>query len=491
MSSPISILMRTHYHAVRRLLFQMIVILFWLTPGFGEDAASEFVRWRKEAEAGNTPAMVITADNFDRGRGVAEDSEQAYQWYRKAAENGHSLAQYVLGERLEIGIGCPKDLKAAAIWYLRSAESGHADAQYQIASCYLRGLGVTKDEDGAVKWLDAAARQGHARAQMVLAICYRNPDGKIKDNQKAAEWMLLAAKQGLAEAQLQMGLYCFKGDGVTKNFVDAYKWALLAHAQSVKGADTLIRALEKAMTSQQTAEGQAEAREFKATTTSDQNNPSAATQSPNVLKGAGSGFFISEDGYIVTSGHVIQDATKVVVIIEGRETDASVISVDKSNDLALLKVAGDRFHPLSIAVSRSVHLGDTVFTVGFPNVLLQGSSPKLAKGEIASLNGIKDDPRHFQVSVPVQPGNSGGALVDSFGNVVGIISHKINQLAALASSGSTAEAVNYAVKSSFLLGFLESVPALEPKLAKGASTKKDFNEIVNNAEKAAVLILIK
>ena len=74
--------------------------------------------------------------------------------------------------------------------------------------------------------------------------------------------------------------------------------------------------------------------------------------------------------------------------------------------------ADRRFAPLPIAASRTVALGGTVATVGFPNIGLQGFAPKLAKGEIASLSGAGDDPRYFQISVPVQPGNSGGALVD-------------------------------------------------------------------------------
>ena len=68
------------------------------------------------------------------------------------------------------------------------------------------------------------------------------------------------------------------------------------------------------------------------------------------------------------------------------------------------------------------NLGGTVATVGFPDIGLQGFAPKLAKGEIASLSGAGDDPRYFQISAPVQPGNSGGALVDERGNVIGIVS---------------------------------------------------------------------
>ena len=95
--------------------------------------------------------------------------------------------------------------------------------------------------------------------------------------------------------------------------------------------------------------------------------------------------------------------------------DAKVVQVDAANDLALLKADG-RFAPLPIAASRTVALGGTVATIGFPNIGLQGFAPKLAKGEIASLSGAGDDPRYFQISVPVQPGNSGlrRAVVNRF-----------------------------------------------------------------------------
>ena len=95
---------------------------------------------------------------------------------------------------------------------------------------------------------------------------------------------------------------------------------------------------------------------------------------------------------------------------------ARVVKVDAANDLALLKAEG-RFAALPVVASRAMRLGSTVATVGFPNVGLQGFAPKLARREIAALSGVQDDARQFQISVPVQPGNSGGALVDERGNV--------------------------------------------------------------------------
>jgi serine protease Do len=152
-----------------------------------------------------------------------------------------------------------------------------------------------------------------------------------------------------------------------------------------------------------------------------------------------------------------------------------------------------RFVALQVSASRSVKLGGMVATFRFPNIGLQGFAPKLAKGEIASLSGASDDPRYFQISVPVQPGNSGGALVDERGNVVGVVSAKLSARAALATSGALPENVNYAVKSSFLLSFLESVPEVSAKLKEPKSLQTaipKFEDVVKAAEQAAVLVLV-
>ena len=150
---------------------------------------------------------------------------------------------------------------------------------------------------------------------------------------------------------------------------------------------------------------------------------------------------------------------------------------------------------MPVVAGRAMRLGSTVATVGFPNVGLQGFAPKLARGEIAALSGAQDDARYFQISVPVQPGNSGGALVDERGNVVGVVSAKVfadghHARAALAAGGALPENVNYAVKSSFLLGFLESVPEVSAKLKEPNTKERKFEDVVKSAEQAAVLVLV-
>ncbi len=106
------------------------------------------------------------------------------------------------------------------------------------------------------------------------------------------------------------------------------------------------------------------------------------------------------------------------------------------------------------------------------------------------MSGAADDPRYFQISVPCQPGNSGGALVDERGNVIGIVSAKLDAVTALAASGALPENVNYAVKSSFLLSFLESVPAVSAKLKTPITADRKFEDVVKSAQQAAVLVLV-
>jgi len=294
----------------------------------------------------------------------------------------------------------------------------------------------------------------------------------------AVRWFRKAAEQGYKPAQSYLGECYASGNGVPQDFVQAYKWYNLASAQAERDA------LAIKMTREQIAEAQQLSREFKPRKKN--SDDSALSESPTV---SGTGFFITDDGYLISNFHVVKDAAKVRLLTSAGLIDAKVVQVDAANDLALLKADG-RFAPLPIAASRTVNLGGTVATIGFPDIGLQGFAPKLAKGEIASLSGAGDDPRYFQISAPLQPGNSGGALVDERGNVIGIVSAKLDASVALAASGALPENVNYAVKSSFLLGFLESVPAVSAKLKEPVTADRKFEDVVKSAQNAAVLVLV-
>jgi S1-C subfamily serine protease len=244
------------------------------------------------------------------------------------------------------------------------------------------------------------------------------------------------------------------------------------------------------MSREQIAEGQELARNFKP-----RQVPSEGAESSGMglaqmrPRSSGTGFFITEDGYLITNEHVAGAGAQVGLVTASGRLPAIVVKVDAANDLALLKAEG-KFDALPVATSGAVKMGGTVITVGFPNVGMQGFAPKFARGDIASLSGPQDDPRFFQISVPLQPGNSGGALVDDRGNVIGVVSAKLSAGAALKATGSLPENVNYAVKSTFLIGFLESVPQVASKLKEPNTSDMQSAEIVETAQRAAALVLV-
>jgi Leucine-rich repeat (LRR) protein len=207
---------------------------------------------------------------------------------------------------------------------------------------------------------------------------------------------------------------------------------------------------------------------------------------------SGTGFFITNDGYLLTNHHVVKGASHISIKIEKGWLSAKVVKVDNQNDLAVLKVDG-KFAALPVVSSRKVGLGDEVFTVGFPQIDVQGVSAKYTKGNISSLTGIKDDPRRFQISVPIQPGNSGGPLVDEYGNVVGVVVQRLNALKLLKETGRIPQNVNYAVKSSFANSFLQSLPKVVNKLKDpNPHTKpRTRSDVIKEVQAATRLILVR
>jgi S1-C subfamily serine protease len=357
---------------------------------------------------------------------------------------------------------------SAQEWCLKTAENGDADMQCFVGQLY-----------------DFGFMAANVRAEDYLDSTQTNYP---ENPNEAVKWYERAAAQGNADAQNNLGAHYASGEGVVMDYVEAYKWLNLAAASSdpsgTAGAFSRDKIAEQ-MTPDQIAEAQGMSRDFKPRTELNSSN----STSPGNPTASGTGFFITDDGYLISNYHVVRDATQIRVVTSSGIIPASVVQVDTVNDIALLKVEGS-FSALPIAASRTVSLGETVATIGFPDPGLQGFSPKLAKGEIAALAGAMDDPNDFQISVPVQPGNSGGALVDEHGNVVGIVSAKLDATTALEASGALPENVNYAIKSSFLLGFLESVPDVSAKLKEPNTQDEKFEDVVESAQKAAVLVLV-
>lgn len=448
-------------------------------------ADSAFQQLKAKAETGDPEAQLALGMKYDERKDYAE----AAKWYRKAAEQGLATAQYDLGFMYYKGRGVPRHYSEAFKWYRKAAEQGHAGAQCYLAYMYQGGLGVQLDYAEAIKWNLKAAEQGNASAHYNLGFMYDSGQGLPQDYAEASKWYRKAAELGNPYAQISLGSKYVDGQGVPQDYVEAYKWYNLAASQGEALAATNRNSLALMMTPDQIAEGQRRSSAFapRKGSPTPGDEPEISSVAP---KSSGSGFFISQDGFLLTNQHVIENPVKIVIQTKQGTFPAQVVKADAANDIALLKVSG-AFQPSPVAPSRNVRLGDSIFTIGFPNIDVQGVEPKLTKGEISSLGGIQDDPRQFQVSLPVQPGNSGGPLIDRNGNVIGLVTAKLDDLKILKITGSLPQNVSYALKGSFMAAFLETVPELADKLrAPNASTDRKFEEVVKEAQNAAVLVLV-
>ena len=186
--------------------------------------------------------------------------------------------------------------------------------------------------------------------------------------------------------------------------------------------------------------------------TASQNGNESTFTAPSQWSGTG---FALNDGYIATNFHVVDGAKSISVLgvkgVYNIEFGADVIATDKVNDLAIIKINDSRFSgfgtiPYRVKTSTS-EVGEDIFVLGYPLTTTMGDEIKLTTGVISSKTGFQGDVSLYQISAPIQPGNSGGPLFDGNGNLIGIVNAKHQG----------AENVGYAIKTSYLRNLMESV----------------------------------
>ena len=180
---------------------------------------------------------------------------------------------------------------------------------------------------------------------------------------------------------------------------------------------------------------------------------------------SGSAFFVTTNGYLVTNFHVIDGAKRLRIHTKEGVKNARIVSTDPVNDLAILKVEATT-KALALAERTGVKPGERVWAVGFPMPDLQGLSPKVTAGVVSALSGLKDDVTMLQFDAAVQPGNSGGPLINERGEIVGVVAARLDDMTAWNESGALAQNVNYAVKVSYLRALIESAPEVAEHLVK-------------------------
>jgi S1-C subfamily serine protease len=328
-------------------------------------------------------------DQFHLGWQAYDDGrfEEAFGIWQTLAQNGDVRAQINLGTMYDSGRGVNEDPVLAARWYLEAAQQGNYGAQYNLAVMYATGRGVPHDVSASAEWYKKAAQQNFSIAQYDLGMLYATGAGVLQDTELAIQWFY---KAGLS--------YLKENDN--------------------EGALTALDAINKLVPGHDLA---ASLKERLCPSKLDTN----VKLSPDIFQGASTGTaWPIVSGYVVTCNHIVSDVDRVTLLTaSGSEIGASIILRDEENDIALLQADEIDKLPDALPLAESqARLGAEVFTIGFPRLDVMGKTPKLSVGIISSVNGLYDDPASYQTTVPIQPGNSGGPVLNMKGEVVGVAS---------------------------------------------------------------------
>jgi S1-C subfamily serine protease len=170
----------------------------------------------------------------------------------------------------------------------------------------------------------------------------------------------------------------------------------------------------------------------------------------------GTGFFISKTGHILTAAHVVEGSSSIKVVYNTQKYQAELIAKDVHNDVAILKINNKQENPFLTFANKKVSQGDKVSTFGYPLTSIDGvDDVKFVSGDVGSLRGIDNDFRHIRLNLLVSPGQSGGPLLDSKNNVIGIIVAKRDPLKSLKLTGDLTVGISYAVKNDYIFPLIE------------------------------------
>ena len=194
---------------------------------------------------------------------------------------------------------------------------------------------------------------------------------------------------------------------------------------------------------------------------------------------SGSGFAVSSDGHVITNYHVIEGCQNVKIHHNGNAIPATVVTFDPQNDLALLKGSFRPSKVLALSNSRPELLQD-IYVAGFPFGQNYSTGVKVTKGIISALTGIGNNFSEIQIDAALQPGNSGGPILDDRGNVVGVAVGKLDVKKAFERFGALPENINFGIKTSLVKAVLDSKNVSPPSPNQSTISKTELSRIITD-----------
>ena len=275
-----------------------------------------------------------------------------------------------------------------------------------------------------------------------------------------------AAEQGNAIAQLSLGILHYYGLEVTQDYVQAHKWFNIA-ASRLRASEERAMAIRwreqvaSHLSTAQLAVAHRLAREWQPTEESQSptprhshfNVPDSPPPAHLAIAGTGSGFRVSTEGYILTNAHVVRGCSEVRA---PPENAVRVVAYDDATDLALLKSPSTSTDAVaSFRQGRGIRPGASVVVIGHPLHGILASEASISAGVVSALAGPGDDRRLIQITAPIQPGNSGGPVVDSAANVIGVVVARLGR-DVVRDTGHLPQNVNFAVAAGAARAFLDA-----------------------------------
>lgn len=454
---------------------------------------------------------------YSRGWGVEKNYREAKRWFLKAAQFGHAKAQYQMGRLYFKGFGVTKSFGQSLVWHRRAANQGIPRSMGAIGAMYLAGWGVPRNNNLAYTWLTIAANKGFKGGRKALDIASRNLSDRdiTRAERNARAWRPKSRSQTVRVQRLLKRAKSYAGvvDGVSsgrlRSAIRSFQrrqgmevtgrinGRLLARLRRAVGRNDPVRvgqlrnggrpdgpsrtrpprqarpdnsdpgSRRNPSRRRNRADGGAPSdaaqpdrrrrREPSRIGANPRTQPRRQPRRRTGRRSTGTGFFITKAGHILTNRHVVRRCVKLSIRWSDGETgNAKILKISKTADLALIKTDAKVTKIAKFRTGKRLRQGDDILVFGFPLSGLLSSSGNLTTGSVAALAGLRGDAGTMQISAPVQPGNSGGPVLDKTGRIVGVVVSKLNATRIARLTKDIPQNINFAIKATVATNFLEA-----------------------------------
>jgi S1-C subfamily serine protease len=382
--------------------------------------------WHAGAKLGDAESQ------FEHAFCAKDDRLKSHQWLEKAVAQGYSPAYFELGKLLLDKSYQNYDVVEGVRLFREGANKNCLDCALYLAFILWEGRATTQNFAEAVKWWQEAADLKSGAAMFGLAVAYAEGKGVTKDLSLSYVWSNLAVFHSQDEDEIRRRATQYRNAISQKLTPEELVLAQEISSKWIPRSISIRAPLE----------------------IEDPINGRKSVDSKQTSQPIGTAFFVNREGYLITAHHVAASCNTIRVGVNGAL--AKVVSSDRINDVALLKAD---LAPQSIAEFRdadNLKQGEDVVVYGYPLAGVLSTEGVVSAGTVSALQGLENNSSQIQLDAPVQPGNSGGPVIDRKGAVVGVIISKLDALRVAKSIGDVPQNVNFAVKSRAVMDLLKS-----------------------------------